>query len=138
MFKMLKNKRGMTLVEIMIVLAIIGGLVALLAPRFMGQQQKANAQQAKIEIGQIMSALNLYFTDCGSYPETLNALVEAPGDDQCPNWGPEPYLKSAPIDPWNNAYVYEVNGSKFNIISLGADRREGGSGYDKDIDSEDI
>ncbi len=134
---MLKNNRGMTLIEIMIVLAIIGGLIAILAPRFTGQLSKSRVKETQIEMNQIMTQLNMYNSDCGRYPESLNNLVENSGDE-CPNWGPEPYLKKAPKDAWQNDFVYELNGNQFTLRSLGADRREGGDGYDKDLSSEDL
>ena len=129
--KSLKNKRGMTLVEIMIVLAIIGSIAALLLPRVTGGLDKSKVKEAGIQLSQISQALQLYYTDCGKYPESLQGLVEA--DASCNNWGPEAYLKKAPKDPWQNDFVYELEGGNFMLKSLGKDKREGGSGFDKDI-----
>jgi general secretion pathway protein G len=133
----LTNQRGMTLIEIMIVLAIIGGLMALLAPRFTGAQDKAKVRETKISMGQVINALNMYYTDCGKFPSNLDALVKAPGDE-CQNWGPEAYIKKEPKDSWGNAYVYSIDGSNFIIKSFGKDGREGGSGFDKDINSDEL
>lgn len=137
MLKKIKNNRGMTLIEIMIVLAILGGIAALLLPRFTGSLDKAKAREAKIQIGQIMSALSMYYTDCGKYPQSLTGLAEA--DANCSNWGPEAYAKPKQLkDPWGNEFDYQLNGGNFVIMSLGKDGSPGGSGYDADISSEDM
>jgi general secretion pathway protein G len=132
----IKNSRGMTLLEIMIVLAILGSLMAILLPKFLGQGEKAKVKETGIVMGQLMTALNMYYTDCGKYPAALDGLSAA--DSACTNWGPEPYLKKVPVDPWGTPFQYSVEGNTFVIKSLGADRKEGGDGYNKDISSEDV
>lgn len=130
------KQAGMTLIEILIVLAIIASMMAFLVPGVTRQLDKAKVQETKIQIGQLMNALNLYYTDCGKFPNSLEGLVQA--DPECSNWGPEPYLKKAPKDSWNREFVYSLDGNQYTIISLGADGREGGDGYAKDINSEDL
>lgn len=132
----LRNSRGMTLLEIMIVLSIVGALFALLLPRITGSLNKSNVNKTKIAMGQVISALNLYYTDCGKYPAALENLVTA--DGSCSNWGPEAYVKSMPRDAWGTEFTYSIDGNNFVVKSLGADRREGGDGYNKDITSEDL
>ncbi|MBX3040351.1 MAG: type II secretion system major pseudopilin GspG [Bdellovibrionaceae bacterium] len=136
-----RNKRGMTLIEIMIVLAIIGAISALLIPRFGSAQDKAKVKEAKIHIGQIIQALSFYYSDCGRYPQALTGLTQA--DSSCSNWGPEPYYKmkgseTSINDPWGNPYVYELQGGQFTLKSLGKDGADGGSGYAADISSEEL
>ncbi len=132
----LKNSRGMTLLEIMIVLAILGSLMAVLLPQFMGAQDKAKVKETGIIMGQLINSLNTYYTDCGKYPESLEGLVKP--DASCANWGPEPYRKSIPNDPWGTPFQYSVEGTSFVIKSFGKDKKEGGDGYGKDISSEDM
>lgn len=136
--KMLKNSRGMTLVEIMIVLAIIGGLMAVLLPNITGQMDKARVKETQIEMSRIIDGLNRFNIDCGTFPKSLEGLVQAPGDE-CANWGPDPYLKKMPKDAWGRDYIYEYDGSNnYTLKSLGKDGREGGSGNEKDIDAADL
>lgn len=132
----INNRKGMTLIEIMIVLAIIGGIAALLLPRLTGQLDKAKLKEARIQMSQIVNALAMYYTDCGKYPQALNGLVKQ--DANCNNWGPESYLKKDPKDPWGHDFVYELNGNEYQLKCLGKDGREGGSGFDADISLEDI
>lgn len=137
--KATSNERGMTLLEIMVVLVILGGLATVLIGQVMNRLGSANIRSAKIQIGEYVKNLDMYYTDCGSYPTTeegLKALVEAPAS--CPNWGPEAYVKDIKPDPWRNELVYESNGGDFVLKSLGKDRREGGSGEAADISSEDL
>lgn len=136
---MLRNQKGMSLVEIMVVLAIIASVATFIITNVTGNLKKANIRQAKILIKEVSKALDMYYTDCGNFPSTdkgLGALVEDPGD--CSDWGPDPYIKKIPKDPWNNELFYEVDGGSYILISLGADRREGGSAENKDISSEDL
>ena len=133
----LNNRRGFSLVEIMIVLAIIGIIAAIMANRFAGGLDKAKVKQARVLIQQLSDRLEMYNTDCNTYPTTdqgLEALAAQPtGDPGCESWGPTPYMKKVPKDPWGRPFIYESDGVEFNIISLGKDKREGGDEYGKDI-----
>jgi general secretion pathway protein G len=134
------NNRGMTLVEIMIVLAILGAIMSLLLPKIVGGQDKAKVREAKIQIGQISNSLSMYKLDCNKYPATLGGLV---ANDGCSNWGPEAYYKvpkgqEGIKDPWQNDLVYSVEGGEYVLKALGKDGAEGGDGYNTDISSEDL
>ena len=133
-----RNQAGMTLLEIMIVLAILGGLATLVVTQVIGQFDKAKVKQAQILIGNMKNALDMYYTDCGNYPESLMGLITQP--DSCSNWGPVPYIKhkKAPKDPWNHEFIYELEGADYVLISLGKDGRDGGKGLDADISSADM
>ena len=134
---MIRNNKGMTLLEIMIVLVILGGLIAILATQVQGRLKKAKINQAKIQISEYGKALDMYFTDCNSYPSTdegLGALVKAPST--CSNWGPDPYLKKVNKDPWGKEFLYESSGNNYLLKSLGSDGREGGSGDAADVSNE--
>lgn len=132
----LRNSRGMTLVEIMIVLAIIGALMAVLLPQVTSSLNKSRVGQTRIAMGQVVNALNMYNTDCGKFPKSLEALTKA--DGECTNWGPDPYLRKMPKDAWSRDFLYSLENGNFVIKSLGADGKEGGDGFNKDITSEDI
>jgi general secretion pathway protein G len=129
----------MTLIEILVVLVLIGIVLGIVGGNFIGRGEKAKADAAKVEIGQIAQALDLYKLEVGRYPTTqegLQALVSAPTGTT--NWN-GPYWKKAalPKDPWNNEYRYvsPAQGAPFEIVSLGADGKEGGEGVEKDISS---
>lgn len=133
--KLRNNRAGFTMMEILIVLAIIGGLFAWLAPRVTGNLQKKNVQEAKMRMGELLEKLNMYYTDCGKYPQSLQALVQ--NDGSCSNWGPEAYMKKLPKDPWGNEYQYSMVGGDPVIKSFGKDGQEGGEGYNKDISTQE-
>jgi general secretion pathway protein G len=133
------RQSGMTLIEILVVLVLIGIVMGVLGGNFIGKGEKAKGDAAKIEIGQIGQTLDLYKLEIGKYPTTqegLQALITAPaGTDR---WnGPYWKNKTIPKDPWGNEYRYTSPGQhgSFDIVSLGADGREGGEGADKDITS---
>ncbi|KYG64884.1 type II secretion system protein GspG [Bdellovibrio bacteriovorus] len=133
---LLKNRRGMTLIEIMIVLAIIGSIAALLIPNLTSSLDKSKVKEAKIQLTQVVNALQMYYTDCGKYPQSLEGLTAA--DSNCTNWGPQPYLEKKKLkDPFGNEFVYELNGSEYSLKSLGKDGREGGSAFNADITLDD-
>ncbi len=139
----LNNQKGMTLIEIMIVIAIIAGLMAVLGTQATKYLNNAKVENAKIQITQIRNMLEGYNLSCNSYPTTeqgLKALLENPGADSCPNWGPEAYMRkeSEAKDPWGKPFIYDSDGGSFVIKSLGKDKKEGGEGYNKDISSVDI
>ncbi|OQW52836.1 MAG: hypothetical protein A4S09_08305 [Proteobacteria bacterium SG_bin7] len=125
---MFRNQRGMTLLEILIVLGILGGLMVTVFGQINKQLKKAKIRQAQMQFGQIKSALEQYNADCGDYPPTeigLNALMSSEGTN-CQNWGPEPYIGKKDIkDPWNMDIIYENTGSNFVLKSLGSDKKEG-------------
>jgi general secretion pathway protein G len=130
---------GMTLIEILVVLTLIGIIMGIVGSNFIGKGEQAKVKAAKIEIEQISQTLDLYKLEIGHYPssqEGLQALITAPAG--ATNWN-GPYWKknSLPKDPWGNEYKYIAPGSKgpYDIVSLGADGKEGGEGNDKDISS---
>jgi general secretion pathway protein G len=134
-----RDDAGFTLIEIMVVIAIIGILATLIVPRIMGRPDEARATAAKHDIGTISQALKLYRLDIGRYPTSeqgLNALVVKPSADPVPqNWKAGGYLDSLPKDPWGHPYQYANPGTKgeIDIYSYGADNKPGGTGVDADI-----
>jgi general secretion pathway protein G len=131
-----RNSAGMTLMEILIVMAIIASLFAVLLPQVMDRYNKSKVNSTKLAMNQLMSSINLYYTDCGKYPDSVDGLTAA--DSSCSNWGPEPYVKKMPKDAWNREFLYSAEGGNFVVKSLGSDGREGGDGYAKDISSEEL
>ena len=132
-----RDQRGFTLMELLAVIVIIGVLMATIGSRFMGQSEKAKANAAKIEMGQMLQSLDLFKLEVGRYPsaqEGLDGLIKNPGG--LPNWS-GPYLRKDNIkDPWGNDYKYTTpgpNNTPFEIKSLGADGKEGGEGENADI-----
>jgi general secretion pathway protein G len=130
--------RGMTLIEILVVLVLIGVVLGVVGGNFIGKGEKAKADAAKIEMGQIGQTLDLYKLETGRSPSTqegLQALISAPPG--VGNWN-GPYWKktTVPKDPWGNEYRYASpgqNNSPYEISSYGADGKEGGEGPNKDI-----
>ncbi len=135
----LTRQRGMTLIEILVVLVLIGVVMGILAGNFIGRGEKAKADAAKIEITQIEQALDLYKLEVGRYPtsaEGLQALIRQPTGVN--NWnGPYWKKQTVPKDPWGTEYKYSAPGQNapYEIVSLGADAKEGGEGPDRDISS---
>lgn len=131
------GQRGLTLIEIIIVLGLVSTVIALLGSRLIGGVDRANVKQAKVALGQIATSLEDYRADCNTYPTTevgLKALVEDPGA-VCPDWL-GPYTKKENIlDPWKNEFAYESEDGNYTLKSYGADKRPGGSGVDKDLEA---
>lgn len=132
---------GFTLIEIMVVVAILGILAALVVPRIMSRPDEARIVAAKQDIAAIKQALNLYRLDNVRYPTTeqgLQALVEKPVSGPIPgNWKIGGYLERLPNDPWGAPYQYLNPGlrGEIDVFSLGADSAAGGEGNNKDIGS---
>ncbi len=140
------REQGFTLLEIIVVVFILSILAALVAPRIIGRTDEARITDAKLQIKNFETALKLYKLDNGFYPDTqqgLDALVEKPASGRLPVKYPAGgYLekKKIPPDPWGNPYLYVCPGlhGDYDIVSYGADGKEGGEGKDADITSWDI
>jgi general secretion pathway protein G len=136
-------QRGFTLVEVMVVVAILGILAALIVPKIIGRSDDARIVAAKQDVATLVAALKLYRLDNQRYPTTdqgLKALVEKPTVDPLPpNWKTGGYLDKLPRDPWGNPYQYLQPGihGELDVFSLGADGQPGGTGTDADIGSWD-
>jgi general secretion pathway protein G len=131
------RQEGYTLVELLVVLAILGLLVAIAAPRLIKYLGSAKTDTAKIQVEKLGGVLDLYHLELGRYPtddEGLESLIERP--PQADSWN-GPYLKNRDslIDPWGRPYIYRSPGQHgdFDLFTLGADGGEGGDGEDKDI-----
>ena len=130
---------GFTLLELLVVLGIIALLAGIVGPQVMKHMGASKTKAAKVQVGNLSAALDMYKLDVGKYPTTeqgLAALVEKPSDSK--RWN-GPYLRKTkvPQDPWIQDYHYASPGEhgKFDIYSYGADDKEGGEGEDQDINS---
>lgn len=133
------RQRGFTLIEIMVVVAIIAILGATVVPLIMDRPNEARVVRAKNDIANYSSALELYNLDNFNYPSTdqgLEALVTKPsGDPEPQNWKSSGYVKKLSKDPWGRDYLYQSEEGQFEIVSLGSDGIEGGEGFAADISS---
>ena len=133
------RQRGFTLIELMVVLAIIGVLAALIVPNVLGRADDARITAARTDVGNLMQALKLYKLDNQRFPTTeqgLNALILKPTTEPVPgNW--KPYLDKLPSDPWGRPYQYLSPGLKgeVDVLSFGADGQAGGEGNNADLGS---
>ena len=129
----------MTLIEIIVVMVVLGLLAGVVGTQVFGRVGESRAQTARTQIEQFGVQLDLYRLDNGSYPTTdqgLAALREPPGAPPLPRAWKGPYSKKdIPADPWGNPYEYRSPGERgaYEIVSLGADGREGGEGEDADV-----
>lgn len=134
-----RHDHGFSLIELLVVMAILTLLATLVGPQAMKYFGRAKGQTAQVQIGNISNALELYRLDNGVYPRTeegLQALIKAPASAK--TWG-GPYLakEAAIVDPWGNVYQYRSPGQHgaFDLFTLGRDNADGGSDEDRDVKS---
>lgn len=127
-----KRRRAFSLVELIVVMVILGMLAGLVAVRTRGYLVNSRKNAVKLEISRILEALEAYRIDQSRYPTEDEGLevLKQPTD----TW-PEGFLSKLPRDPWDNPYLYFVSDDGVEVISLGADGREGGDGEDADFSS---
>jgi len=134
--KMMTRQTGMTLIEILVVLAILGLLAGLVGPNLLNRLDSAKSKTAGVQIKDLEQGLEMFKLDVGRFPTTaegFDALQEKPSN--APGWN-GPYLKgSVPIDPWGREYIYKSPGehADVDILSYGEDGKPGGEGDNADI-----
>jgi general secretion pathway protein G len=130
-------KKGFSLIEIMIVIIIIGLLAGLVLPNLLGQGEQAKRKLACIQMHSIEDALKSFKMQNGSYPTTeegLDALVSNPDPEKYKSFPDGGFLdKKKPLDPWKHPFIYTNDDGEIEIISLGADGKEGGAKENADI-----
>ncbi|MEJ6541280.1 MAG: type II secretion system major pseudopilin GspG [Halioglobus sp.] len=136
--KKLTAQGGFTLMELLVVMAILGLLMSLVGPRVLSQLGGAKTKTTLIQIKDLEQSLEMYKLDVGRFPTTdqgLNALMQKPSG--VVGWN-GPYLKSAvPLDPWRQEYNYKYPGdnAEMDIYSYGQDGAKGGDGEDSDVNN---
>lgn len=134
-------RSGLTLIEMMVVIIILGLLAGLVAPRILGRVSEARGETARTQLELIRVALDNYYLDNGRYPTTaqgLEALRTVPTSEPLPRSWRGPYLRGpVPQDPWGRPFIYRspgaTNPTSFDLETLGADGRPGGEGEDADV-----
>ena len=120
------RNRAFTLVEMLLVVTIIGILAGLVIPGLMHRSEEARKIRVGADIAGIKTAIGTFDVDNGFYPNSLQDLLQQPGNAR--NWK-GPYLEKPPVDPWGNAYVYyypgKHNPNSFELLSVGPDGKEG-------------
>jgi general secretion pathway protein G len=129
----LRRQRGFTILEIVIVFILLAGIMAFVGPKIFEQMGRAKSQEARIRIQQLAGQIEMYKLEVGKLPDNLQALVRQPaGVDR---WN-GPYVKEPDLkDAWGNDYRYTApgQGKAYDIVSLGADGKDGGDGENRDI-----
>ncbi|MBT8048773.1 MAG: type II secretion system major pseudopilin GspG [Xanthomonadales bacterium] len=132
-----RTSDGFTLVELLLVLVILALIGGLVLPGIIGKAEGAKVKAAGSQINRLAMAVESFYLDTGSTPDSLDALVSESGGVE--GWN-GPYVKGSSLkDPWGREYVYEYPGEHgdFDIYSLGADGQPGGEGKNADINSWD-
>jgi general secretion pathway protein G len=137
------GRRGFTLLEVIVVLAVMATLISIVAPMVFRNVADSRVNAARSQLNVFILGLESYYADAGSYPSTeqgLAALREPPSGRPAPRRWRGPYLRQAvPRDPWGRPYIYVSPGVNdpltFDLYSLGRDGEPGGSGEDADITS---
>ncbi len=128
-----RRQGGFTLLEMIFVLLLLAGIMAFVGPKIFEQMGKAKSGEAKMRIQSLVGNIEIYKLEVGKYPDSLQALVKQPGGVD--KWN-GPYAKDADLkDAWGNDYKYTVpgQGKPFDLVSLGADGKEGGEGENRDV-----
>jgi len=129
-----RHVRGMTLIELVIVIVLIGLVLAAVGGKIVSNKKRAEARLAVTQLNSLAAQVDQYQSDVGQYPDSLDQLVSAGGDVE--GWL-GPYAKKADFqDPWHNAISYKRPGDNdepYTLTSLGADGKPGGEGVDKDV-----
>ena len=127
-----RAQRGFTILEIVIVFILLAGIMAFVAPRIFEKMGQAKSAEQRIRTQTLVGDIETFRLEVGKYPENLGALVRNPGSDK---WN-GPYAKDADLkDAWGNDYRYTIpgQGKAYDLVSLGADGREGGEGENRDV-----
>ena len=130
------TKRAFSLLELLVVILILGILAAAVVPKVVGAGDKAKVDLVCVNMKGAANALKMFKLDNGMYPDTeegFEALQSNPDPDKYPNYASSAYLEKLPKDSWKNKMIYIKTGNSFEIISYGADRREGGTDEYADI-----
>lgn len=132
-----QKRNAFTLIEIMVVIIILGMLAAFVIPNITGKSEEAKQKLVCVQMKSLAEGLKMFKIDNGSYPtaeEGIAALITNPSSDTYPSYSKNGYLegKNLPKDPWNHPYIYLNDGEMFDLVSLGADGKEGGSDDEKD------
>jgi len=131
-----KLRAGFSLIELLIVIVILGGLIAVVAPGLIDRQKQAARDTMCLKMNDLKKRFDMFTLDNGNYPDTeegFGALLSNPDTDKYPNYPVIPYLKKMPKDAWGSPFVYVKKGSEVEIISLAADKKEGGEKWGTDI-----
>lgn len=133
-----RASRGFSLIELMIVIIILGLLASMVMPNIMGKGEEAKRKLVCVQMKNIAETMKMFKLDNGVYPTTeegLDALLANPDPERYPNYARSGYFEGSnlPKDSWNNAFIYVSEGGGFDLVSLGADRKEGGSDDAEDI-----
>jgi len=131
-------RKGFSLIELMVVIIILGLLASLVIPNLLGQSEQAKRKITCVQMHSLSNAVKSFKLGNGSFPTTsegLKALVTNPNPTTYTSYPVGGFLdgKKIPLDPWKNPYIYVKTTDSFDIISLGSDKKEGGSNNDADI-----
>lgn len=132
---------GFTLIEIMVVVAIIGMLAAIIAPKILNRADDGASAKVSTDIASIMSSVKLYRLDNLTYPSNIDGLKALKTKPAGASRWKGPYIEILPKDPWGRDYVYANPGShttEIDIYSLGADNKKGGTGVNADVGNWDL
>jgi general secretion pathway protein G len=127
-------QRGFTILEIVIVFILLAGIMAYIVPKIFEQKGRAETAQARIRVQHVAGQIEMYKLEVGKYPANLQDLLKQPSGAEG-KWN-GPYVKEPDLkDPWGNDYRYTApgQGKPFDLVSLGADGKEGGEGDNRDV-----